>query len=274
MKNINKECDHDSSCLIFAILLAALSIGGVFFFNFHSQQLSANITDWGAFGSYIGGTVSIFSVILIYETYNNQVKTNRRTQFESLLFKTASNLKRLQTESIEDWKKVFDGICEYYKWDLVPTELLYKDNIFEAIERSYNYYSSETDIERFMTIFDNVVNYIAEEESITDNRKSEYYAFLSSQMSNEMMIIVMLQLIAKKKETIIKTLDETCFFKDICLGNIVLEKIRDLYYPKTSQHTTKAPKIEIERCCLDIGQGIGTFIDYYYETIKPNNTYN
>lgn len=273
MCRTSSENQNHNYIVLGLVLLAVAIICSIFVRNFNSQILSPNIIDWGAFGSYIGGTMGFISVFLVFLTYNNQVKTNRRMQFEALLFQMAGNLKTLQTESRKDWERVFDGLCNYYGCDSCSTESLSRDNIFNAIRHSYNYYSSGTDIERFMTVFDNIISYIANESTVEDDRKKEYYAFLSSQMSNETMIIIMLQLIAKKKCEVKDILDKTCFFKGIRLDNNILERILVLYYPKTSKKTDFSVTND-NNTNMDNEQGIGDFMDYYTKNISGSNNNN
>ena len=61
----NKQC---SSCVAFWTLLSIVVIFGAFVFNFSGQRLSPEISDWGAFGSYVGGTMGFISAFLVYMT--------------------------------------------------------------------------------------------------------------------------------------------------------------------------------------------------------------
>ena len=255
--------NRKNSCIVFFVLLALLIIFGVFVFNFCNQQLSPKVSDWGSFGSYVGGSMGIISFFLLYLTYNNQVKMNRWSQFEAILYKMVDNLYKLFQENKDDWRKVYDGISGYFAIDLVDVNLLNVTNMHDAVMQCYGYYSSDTSIERCMNIFTNIIEYVDDEESLDGHSKMEYYSFVSSQMSNEVMSVVMIQLIAKKNERMIKVLDEVGFFNDVQLDNRVLEKLRSLYFSKTTpNHMTKVKPIEEIK--IDFGEeNIGCFMDYY-----------
>ena len=67
--------------LIIAILLISISLG-VFAYVFHHGQLSSNLSDWGAFGSYIGGVIGgaitplalVGAVMALFQQHNSSLK--------------------------------------------------------------------------------------------------------------------------------------------------------------------------------------------------------
>lgn len=84
----------NKNIVIFIIALAILGTIGAFVANFHNSNISENISDWGNFGGYIGGTLSLISVVLIYYTYSKQSEMNYRNQFESIFFEMLSRQRK------------------------------------------------------------------------------------------------------------------------------------------------------------------------------------
>ena len=63
------------------------------------------------------------------------------------------------------------------------------------------------------------------------NSANGYYTFFSSQMNNEMLIIIMLGLIARDNRREIEFLKNADFFKNVDMGgNVALNRIRQLYF--------------------------------------------
>lgn len=85
----------NKNIVIFIIALAILGTIGAFVANFHNSNISENISDWGNFGGYIGGTLSLISVVLIYYTYSKQSEMNYRNQFESIFFEMLSRQREI-----------------------------------------------------------------------------------------------------------------------------------------------------------------------------------
>ncbi len=212
------------------LLLAITFI--VFIYEFHHHQLSSNIADWGSFGSYVGGSVGILSVLLLYFTYNNQVKANRKSQFETILFQMTDCFKERFTEKKEDWDTAYKSIENYYAFgDLPDAKLINKKNVMKAIEYSYYNNIVNLNVNRQIDIFCSIIDYIDREDLLDESDKETYFTYLSSQISNEMLIIIMLGLIARNNSHEIEVLKKGSFFKNVDMGgNGVLNRIRQLYF--------------------------------------------
>ena len=196
---------------------------------------------------------------------------NRRSQFEAILYKMMDNMDKMCRESKEDWGKVYDRIDKYFQAaDLSDTKLLNTGNVYGAILQCYGSCTRGTGVAKYMDVFSNVIEYMDDEDSIEDFRKTEYYAFVSSQMSNETMIVVMIHLIATKNESINRILDEVGFFKDVQLDNKVLERIRLLFYPKTKPKY-EASGVSNEAFIIDYEES-DRFMDYYSKHIVQSES--
>lgn len=107
--------------LAFIVLLLTIILYVV---NFYGMPLSQRTSDWGAFGSYISIGISVFSVMLIYITYNEQRLSNRIERFEQHLKSMTDTLsdlvKRDKTSIDKDYQSFlshfmvpFDDISDY-----------------------------------------------------------------------------------------------------------------------------------------------------------------
>ena len=248
------------------LFLLLVIIFGVFVYVFHDQQLSLNISDWGAFGSYVGGTVGIISVVLLYFTYNNQVKANRKSQFETILFQMIGSFKERFTARKEDWDKAYEHIEKYYiASGLTNAEIITKKNVIKAVEYSYNNSASDSNLNGQMDIFCDIISYIGREESLDEKDKKAYYTFLALQMTNEMLIIIMLGLVARNDYQEIEFLKKGDFFKNVDMGdNIVLDRIRQLYFSIVANEIYKNQLDDnLDNLRHNAEKFPETFMDYY-----------
>lgn len=116
----------------------------IYMVNFYGMPLSRNTTDWGAFGSYIGIGISVFSVTLIYITYNEQRHSNEIERVElhiksmigilyDLLEKKSSELNRHHQSILIHFIAPFydmssydrqksERVCSYYFSSIVNSE--------------------------------------------------------------------------------------------------------------------------------------------------------
>lgn len=66
-------------------ILIVLALG-VFIINFSKQEISSDINDWGSFGGYVSGIISLISLgLLAYLTYilaDNDIQENKSLQFK------------------------------------------------------------------------------------------------------------------------------------------------------------------------------------------------
>jgi hypothetical protein len=86
----------------------------IFFTFFADQKVSFNISDWSAFGSYIGGTVAAltipFSFYLLIKTYQTQKKseltainTLENQKFEKRLFELIGVFNEYRYNHLKGW---------------------------------------------------------------------------------------------------------------------------------------------------------------------------
>ena len=82
---------------------------GVFFWQFHDSPLSDYISDWGSFGDYVTICISLISVALIYQTYREQVESNKFIRFENTYWNLRKQLAYDSECHWRDLKKKIEG---------------------------------------------------------------------------------------------------------------------------------------------------------------------
>ena len=82
---------------------------GVFFWQFHDSPLSDHVSDWGSFGDYIAICISLVSVVLIYQTYREQVESNKFIRFENTYWNLRKQLGYDSECHLGNLKKMIEG---------------------------------------------------------------------------------------------------------------------------------------------------------------------
>ena len=77
---------------------------------FARNGISHQTQDWSYLGSYIGGTLGIVSVFLLYITYREQRRTNHVDHFEKTLLYHVDNIVKLQEKNKETIRFISDKI--------------------------------------------------------------------------------------------------------------------------------------------------------------------
>lgn len=106
---------------IFVLVLVLVGIVlGVYCFFFHDQSISDNTSDWGSFGSYFGGTLSLVSIVLLYYTFKEQRRENHRNWFDAGLQRRIMALKDVCFKN-KDYLQQLSGIivdsCRHSPYD-------------------------------------------------------------------------------------------------------------------------------------------------------------
>ena len=158
--------------------------------HFHACKLSNCTTDWGAFGSYFGGMVSIVSIILLYLTLREQHKENYRLRIET-------GFERIHKAT---WKKYklnkeqYDSILEkMYK----AIEEQYNGKQEEAKKRICELYADKQNVILIKDIyqtFSYLARGIQEEEDLPPTRKYHYLQNLVCSEPNSILAIILVHL--------------------------------------------------------------------------------
>ncbi len=206
-----------------------------YFTQFKGMALSKNNSDWGDFGSYIGGTLGIIlttaNLIFLYYTFREQQNLNAQQQFENTFFNLLANHKQLVEESFDSKREIdyqiekaqIDEISGYqlldYYREIEETKL---NEYFKLLDTSNsisvrnkyslnhkaldNSYVSSKDY--LVSITNNIVDiylYIKETTAITQSLREFYInTFLRSLRRSEKFFLMLLYIqqrspIAEKK---------------------------------------------------------------------------
>ena len=254
--------------IIIASLILVLTIG-FYTFKFYDGSLSDDTSNWGAFGNYIAGIIGtslgLLSVILIYLTYNSQVKYAKEQhenstlqQFENTFF----NLLQVQREILKSLhtkgKSELDNDCnnvdtnlhgsDYIEWisqeienGLKMVEDLNKLNKQDAQQKIDEVYTAISAKEKAMLChyfrhLYHIFSYVNESEI---KNKKKYINIISAQMDDNELYVTFYNCISHhgfhKFYPILfdygsmENLDET--------RNDLLPKHYEMFYKKSSQQS-------------------------------------
>ena len=99
-----------TECWFFLLVLYVLVVLIIYACHFHAWALSYCTTDWGGFGSYLGGMVSIVSIILLYLTLREQHKENYRLRIETGYNRMLDSLTKKYYENKEAYDSILNTI--------------------------------------------------------------------------------------------------------------------------------------------------------------------
>lgn len=126
----------------------------IYTYNFRGKDISTDSSDWGAFADYMGLSLGIISILLIYITYEEQRKTNKISLSESnynTKIKTLNDLLIIKGETLSAGFALFKN---HFKTDTYHSEN--KKELVEDVLREY--YSDIT--YNYEQMFDNIFRYL------------------------------------------------------------------------------------------------------------------
>ena len=77
---------------------------------FHAD-ISTKTSDWGSFGGYFGGMISIISIVLLYYTFTEQRRANYRNSFDNAYKRLLESYMVNIKDNNNYFDNVFEGIC-------------------------------------------------------------------------------------------------------------------------------------------------------------------
>lgn len=251
------------------VVLALLGTIGAYVINFYNSTISSNTSDWGDFGGYIGGTLSLISVFLIYYTYRSQSEMNYRNQFESIFF----NMLNRQREIYQDIKgdilfpKLRNEIENHFSvsfesnFTKVEAELLFATYFGLHI-------SSRKDCLHYFRHLYHIIKYIHSDAIITPLDKKKYIDMIQSEMNDNQLFISLFNAIwwsskHKKNSDYLAWLDDYSFFENLQSPSKWFDICKKYLFPKTKwKHFTPNNAIDD----IDLGD-----VDYgkeqWFETL-------
>ena len=173
----------------------------VYVYHFYSSNLSDKTVDWGAFGSYISGTIGVISVILLYITYKEQCRSNSISQFEQRYYTQLKIIREMLMAYDKDVEKMYRHIEKHFS-----------GNSFQSLNRSDvlmacgYYYGDLRRQEHFRGEIDQVISYVlhsikmtSEYETLSGKQKKDYIQDLFP-IKNEYFLVLLLFCVISKKD--------------------------------------------------------------------------
>ena len=211
------------------IIFIALVLG-LYFLSFKDRTLSKLTADWGSFGNYFGGMLTLLSILLLYYTLQEQKKENHRNWFDSAFTRRLETintyidtnkplLQKLSQDIISSCEhSLFDNMCDHEDAK-VEISNLYIDvlNIGRNITEGLYY--------RFKKTFEYILG-----DNTLDNNIKEAYIHEFEQSLNEESVIIILSVMCNLNE------------------NITLRQLRD--YRAFRYFQTKNPGFDILKDAL------------------------
>lgn len=239
----------NKNIVILLIALAILGTIGAFVVNFCNSSISDNISDWGNFGGYIGGTLSLISVVLIYYTYSKQSEMNYRNQFESIFFEMLSRQREIyrDIDGYNLFLKLRADITAHFQ-----TSFEYEFTKEEAEELFANYFSyhissKQACLHYFRHIY-HIIKYVHSDRIISPADKKRYIDMIQAEMSDDELFVSFFNVIwwhyKSQKKNYLIWLDKYSFFENLQSSGKWFDfcKMQLFTHTKwkhsTSQHTT------------------------------------
>lgn len=211
----------------------ALIILGSFWSVFKDQDISDNISDWSYFGAYVGGCFGIVSVILIYLTFREQSRMAYKSQFESVLFEMLRTLREIKTEEIDnEFANIQGNVLNHFRTPFSKEDFNNEDA--KMVLAYYFQLHTESDIiYHYFRYLYHIVKYVCDDDILDREMKNKYMALIQAQMSNDDLLIVLLNAINYGNIKYLNQLDEYHFFENIRPVNDIIDYIIITSFPKT-----------------------------------------
>lgn len=182
---------HRQTKLIIVVGLIGIAIFA-YCLNFHSLNISKSTSDWGNFGSYFSGILSLVSIWLLYETLSEQRIENHRNWFDAGFERRCHDLISMhETNKNIIWQlsdkilkscdhSIFDDNCKKEDAKLELSNL-YEENL--TTERNIS--------EKLYRIFKNTFLYIISDHNLTRKIKESYVYELENSIYDDSLIIIL-----------------------------------------------------------------------------------
>ena len=224
--------DHIFSCVIIMVLVSIIP----YVFVFAKNGISDKIEDWAFFGGYIGGTLFICSIFLLYITYREQRKTNHRDHFEKMLLYHIDNITKLQKDHQNSIQFLYDKIIGLFPFD---DNQNHKDISKAKAEKVIGYmYSSIINVELKNKKIEEFFHYIEyslihiENDMIIDY-KENYAMEIEIIMSLESKVAFLCYIITYNKKELLNLCDKYGFYSKWYIENDMFVHFVSLFCRKT-----------------------------------------
>lgn len=192
---------------------------GVYCFFSHNQQISMDTSDWGSFGGYFGGMLSLVSVILLYYALKEQRKENHRNWFD------AGFMRRIQAlcKFIEQNQILIRGLSESIlkSYEEERKYSIFDDNIDKGDAKttiSNHYINSTIDCKAITEVlyfqFIRTFEYINADKQFDDKQIAIYTCELEHSLSLESIVLIISNMCYQNDDNTINQLAKRHAFYD------------------------------------------------------------
>ena len=214
--------------MAFIVMVYVGLIIGVYTFFFFDRNISDQTSDWGSFGSYIGGLFTFVSVILLYNTLLEQRKENHRNWFDAGFNRRIHLLGRLYEEnkvSLQDLssrisqechQSPFDNDCDYEEAKIELSNLYVNNQ-----EGGENY------AECLCQYFKSTVFYITSDKFLNNKIKEIYLNELEQSLPQTFTNVILCVMCYLNEDDTIGQLRKYSTFLHFQSGNAGIDTLKD-----------------------------------------------
>lgn len=255
------------------IIIGVFIILGSFILCFYKQDVSDDISDWASFGAYVGGCFGFISVVIMYMVFREQSKMAYKSQFESVFFDMLHTLREIWNPDVESKSLLLSSkISIHFNVEFGAEEINRND-----VKRVMTYYMSihkkDNSINHYFRYLYHIVKSVVSNESLDENIKTDYISLIQAQMSNTELLITFFNAIEYDNTKYNNWLDNYGLFENLVTDSCFLDKLKQLYFPKTKfKHiqTVHINPLEAIQQWYDESQ-IDIENEVYYDTITRLN---
>ncbi|MEO9885686.1 MAG: putative phage abortive infection protein [Balneola sp.] len=247
---------------------------GIYWIYFNDYSISPDNSNWGDFGSFVGGVSSAFlsflTILLLALTLKNQSKLSRITQFEQSFFELF-NLHQSITEKMDgevqinttvDWapkpyhglgyinacsqflENEFSGISDLVRITDRDKKVNLKKSFQSEIDECYDflYKGKETQLGHYFRSIYNIMKFI-NESNVPEKKK--YFDLLQSFLTDSELHLIFYNGIGRHgRKRLRQLMDEYSFLENIHpKGQTFLEHFKQ-FYPKTYTNHIEKPSYD------------------------------
>lgn len=212
---------------LFLLLLVSSPIV-VYVYHFFHSTFSYNTSDWGAFGSYYGGTISIVSVYLLYVTYKEQRRSNSISQFEQRFYTQLKTTREMLDGHDESLKKSYHNVKKHFP-DIIYSQPLTREDVIMAC----GYYFKDLQREGLIkSKEEQVFTYVIHSITMTDEhnvfskrQKRDYIQDIFPLLNNDFLVLLLFYIISKRDVLTFYLLQEYHYSSYLTTNGPLMDKV-------------------------------------------------
>lgn len=212
-------------------LVIALIIAIPYFINFRHSSFSSCSSDWGAFGSYFGGILSIASVMLLYITLQKQQVENHLNLFDASFSRRTKTLKALLNSNDGVIKPLAERIFNSFESYPFGADFLNEDARIKLSNLYIGKLGNEQNVAEIeYQYFKNSVNSIHSDQYLDSYMKNNYADELEQILNIEHYVIILCVMCYLDDKCLIKKLKEFRTFEHFQTGYSGIDVLKDLLF--------------------------------------------